>query len=290
MRVLALFLIVLLTSCDRASETSAVGSTAGTAVSADGVSIAYEVLGEGEPALVFVHGWAGYRREWTSQMTHFADGYRVVAIDLAGYGESGDARRQWTMGAFGEDVAAVVKQLGIARAVLIGHSMGTPVILEAARRLPEEVVGLVPVDMLQDVERQHSNEQIEERVAGSLALVANPSRESLSEAYGPRVDAAFVDEYFQYCTNSSQRGWEESLREVLVWMTNEQRSVLREIEAPVYSINSDRTPTNLALARRYLASFDARIIEGVGHSVHLEAPDEFNSALEEVLAEWSPAN
>ncbi|MFC2164721.1 alpha/beta fold hydrolase [Acidobacteriota bacterium] len=64
--------------------------TVDNAISADGVSIAYEVRGKGEPALVFVHGWAGKRNDCDSQMTYFSDNHKVVAIDLASFGESGN--------------------------------------------------------------------------------------------------------------------------------------------------------------------------------------------------------
>ena len=114
------------------------------AISADGVSIAYEVRGEGEPALVFVHGWSNNRNTWEAELAHFSQKYKVVAIDLAGFGASGNNREKWTMGAFGEDVAAVIKQIGLDDAVLIGHSMGGPVILEAAKRIPESITVTCP--------------------------------------------------------------------------------------------------------------------------------------------------
>ena len=114
---------------------------------------------------------------------------------------------------------------------------------------------------------------------------AEPTREGLSIWFGPGVDSTLIDEYADYCKESSQRGWEESLREVLSWVSDEQLSVLQETEVPVYCINSDHTATDLELARRYVESFDVRIIEGVGHSIHWEVPAEFNRVLSEVLGE-----
>jgi len=68
-----------------------------TAISADGISIAYEVRGEGELALVFIHGWCCDRSYWNEQLPHFSQKYKVVAIDLAGHGESGLNRKEYTM-------------------------------------------------------------------------------------------------------------------------------------------------------------------------------------------------
>ena len=114
--------------------------------SADGVPIHYDVQGNGPPALLFVHGWCCDHHVWDGQVDHFAPHYTVVRPDLAGHGASGRDRAHWTMEAFGGDVAAVVEQLGLDQVVLIGHSMGGAVIVEAARRLPDAVIGLVGAD------------------------------------------------------------------------------------------------------------------------------------------------
>src|SRR5215207_9678852 len=102
----------------------------------DGVELAYEVHGVADPdalTLVFVHGWAGERAYWEHQVAFFSDRYRVVALDLAGHGESGLGRTDWDLPAFGDDVVAVVDAVGIQRAVLVGHSMGGDAVVFAAR-------------------------------------------------------------------------------------------------------------------------------------------------------------
>jgi pimeloyl-ACP methyl ester carboxylesterase len=119
--------------------------------SSDGVPIGYEVHGSGTPALVFVHGWSCDRSYWRGQVDAFAARHRVVTVDLAGHGASGAGRSAWTMPAFGEDVVAVVAELGLDDLVLddlvlVGHSMGGDVIVETALRLPGQVLGLVWVD------------------------------------------------------------------------------------------------------------------------------------------------
>src|SRR6266511_936859 len=113
-----------------------------TAVSADGLPVGFEVRGRGAPALVFVHGWSCDHRYRKSQLSHFAERHRVVVIDLAGHGESGSGRREWSMPAFGADVVAVADQLGLERTVLIGHSMGGDVVVAAALAMPTRVAGL----------------------------------------------------------------------------------------------------------------------------------------------------
>ncbi len=123
----------------------------GTVRSADGTPIHYLVDGSGEPALVLIHGWACDASYWDNQVPAFAATHRVVRVDLAGHGASGAQRARYTVQAFGEDVRAVVEQEKLGRVILVGHSMGGDVMLEAARLLPGKVLGLVAVDTLHDV-------------------------------------------------------------------------------------------------------------------------------------------
>ena len=130
-------------------------------VSADNARICCNVQGDGDPALVFVHGWSCDKDYWRAQAAHFAKNHKVVTVDLAGHGESGLDRREWTIEAFGEDVAAVVKKLDLGRTILIGHSMGGPVIVAAARQMPGRVIGLVGVDTFRRIEEEVTEEQLD---------------------------------------------------------------------------------------------------------------------------------
>src|SRR5437764_14509369 len=118
----------------------------------DGVNLVCEVRGQGDTALVFLHGWCGDRAYWKHQADAFAADYRVVTLDQAGHGESGKDRKAWTAGGLAGDVEAVVKALGLRRVILVGHSMGGQVALLAAKRMPETVVAVIGVDTLQNAE------------------------------------------------------------------------------------------------------------------------------------------
>src|SRR5215216_3552700 len=118
----------------------------------DGLEIVCELRGQGDTALVFLHGWCGDREYWKNQVGPFVADYRVVTLDQAGHGESGKDRKAWTTAGLAGDVEAVVKGLGLKRVILVGHSMGGPVALLAARRMPGTVVAVVGVDTLQNAE------------------------------------------------------------------------------------------------------------------------------------------
>jgi pimeloyl-ACP methyl ester carboxylesterase len=164
------------------------------AKSTDGLPIQYEVQGSGTPALVFVHGWCCDRHVWDRKVGHFAPHYTVVRLDLAGHGASGRTRTRWTMEAFGQDVAAVVEQLGLEQVVLIGHSMGGAVIVEAARRLPATVIGLVGAETWHDLGHALTPEQIAGFLAPFRADFAEATRTFARSMFVPASDVTLTEE------------------------------------------------------------------------------------------------
>jgi len=107
------------------------------AISSDGVKISFDQQGKGEPVIIFVHGWSNNKSVWDAQMAHFSEKYRVIAVDLPGFGESGYNRTNWTMASYGEDVAGVIKKLNLKQVVLVGFCSGAYNIIETAKRVPK---------------------------------------------------------------------------------------------------------------------------------------------------------
>lgn len=105
----------------------------------------YQASGKGEEALIFVHGWTCDLSFWRAQVGDFP-AVRVVALDLPGHGRSDKPQVNYTMDYFARSIEAVMRDAGVKRAVLVGHSMGTPVIRQFYRLYPEKTLGLVIVD------------------------------------------------------------------------------------------------------------------------------------------------
>jgi pimeloyl-ACP methyl ester carboxylesterase len=117
-----------------------------SAASVDGVPIAWRRYGQGETAVVLIHGWAEDATIWRAQIPALSAHYTVVTLDLGGQGASGTNRQSWTLLSFAQDVAAVVAKLPNAHIVLVGHGMGGPVALAAAPLSGARVAGLVGVE------------------------------------------------------------------------------------------------------------------------------------------------
>lgn len=290
---LIILLVILLCfpfACQQSEEVAAgkevePAITVDNVISADGVSIAYEVRGEGKPAVVFIHGWSNKRSIWDVQMAHFSPKYKVVAIDLAGFGDSGNNREEWTMEAYGKDVAAVLDKLKLREAVLIGLSMGAPVVIETAELSPENITGIVLVDFLQDIETKYTEEFIEDNNKTLMDFATDLSLEKIKPFFINNKDE-LADRYVSMVKDVPKIGWSESIKNVWLWCNDECTKSLQQIKAPVTSINADQIPTNIEAFKTYVPSFKVKIIPGVGHFVPWEAPDEFNRLLEEAIQEF----
>lgn len=251
------------------------------AVGADGIPIHFETNGAGRPALVFVHGWSCDRSHWRYQVPAFADRHQVVTVDLAGHGESGGGRREWTMPAFGGDVAAVVDRLGLDDVVLVGQSMGGDVIVEAALLLGDRVRGLVWVDTYSSLDERRDPEEIEAFAVPFRQDFVSATRALVGRLFVPSSDPALVEEV---AAQMSSRPPDIAIDALEHAVSNEGPAAagLRRLTAPVVSIHPAFRPPDVGSLREY--GVRAIVMEDVGHWPMLEDPARFNALLEEILA------
>ena len=108
--------------------------------------IHHVATGAGRPPLVFVHGFACAHTDWDAQVAHLSPRHRTVAVDLRGHGASPGAAEDCSIERYGADVAEVMRALALPPAVLVGHSMGCRVVIEAALQAPAHAAGVILVD------------------------------------------------------------------------------------------------------------------------------------------------
>jgi pimeloyl-ACP methyl ester carboxylesterase len=112
----------------------------------DGVTLWHEEHGSGDPAIVFIHGYACDHTQFDHQVARFSPRHRTLAVDLRGFGRSDAPVQDYTMEGFADDVAWQARQAGLERAVFVGHSMGGVVAAMIGHRHPELVAGVVILD------------------------------------------------------------------------------------------------------------------------------------------------
>jgi pimeloyl-ACP methyl ester carboxylesterase len=186
------------------------------------------------------------------------------------------------MEAFGKDVASVVEKLGLGRVVLVGHSMGGPVIIEAAAQMPERVIGLVGADTFLDLERKYTAEQIDAFLAPFKADFGERTSKLVRGIFLADADPELVEWVVRdMCSARPEVGI--SAMQGLASFDAEE--ALRQVRKPIYCINSDMRPVNVEGGRRYAQSFEVKFMSGVGHFVMLEDAETFNRLLSETIEE-----
>ncbi len=250
----------------------------GTVASPDGVRIHYETTGKGRPALVLVHCWTCDSTFWHDQVARLSKNRQVVTLDLAGHGRSGRTRKDYTMEAFGRDVKAVADALKLDRMVLVGHSMGGAVILEAAKRLGGRVVGLVPVDTLLDVEQSSDPKETDAVMAKMQADYKGQTTAFIRQyLFAPTTPPAVADRILAQTTTFPAEIAISALRNN--W-NYKAAPAFDAVKVPIVAVNGDRFPTNFDANRRHAPQFDALIMKGVGHYPMLEDPARFGDLLD----------
>ncbi|MCD4779969.1 MAG: alpha/beta hydrolase [Candidatus Omnitrophica bacterium] len=250
----------------------------------DQTIISYHVSGKGEVALIFVHGWSCDSRYWQYQIPYFSQRYKVITVDLAGHGHSGLDRSNYTMRAFGEDVQAVVNQTQSQKVILIGHSMGGSVIAEAANLIPQKVAGIIGIDTMQNVSARYSQEDYLTFVQPLKADFKNNTPDFVRSMFIDGTDPSLVD-WVTTDMSAAPPSVAISAIDNLFgeYMRGQAAEPFHPLKIPVWALNTDLWPTDIAANRKVIQQFDAVIMEDCGHFLMLEKPEEFNRRLDKII-------
>jgi pimeloyl-ACP methyl ester carboxylesterase len=253
---------------------------------ADGLPLYCELRGQGDTALVFVHGWCGDHAYWKNQADEFAKKYRVVTLDQAGHGQSGKNRQLWKVADLARDLETIVKELGLKRVILVGHSMGGPVCLMAAKRLPGTVVALIGVDTLQNAEFKMP----EETAKGFLQMFETNFAGTVEGMFGSMLSEK-VDPELKKWLGDKAAAQDQKMAMGLMrdMLSLDTLTLFKEAKVPIRCINSAGgyqffRPTEPEINKKY-GDFAVVTIADVGHYPMLEKPAEFNKMLADVLKE-----
>jgi pimeloyl-ACP methyl ester carboxylesterase len=249
-------------------------------IAPDGTHVQYHVYGTAEPALVFIHGWSGDSNYWREQVPEFKKKYTVVTVDLAGHGGTDGSRGDWSMARFGQDVATALAAVPNRQLVLVGHSMGGLVAIEAARLLKGRVIGIIGVDAFKTIGAPlPSAAQLDAAVKPFEANCIGHTREVVAKHFfAPGANQELANKVAYDMSLSPPRVAIPVMRAVLSY---DFAAPLKEVSAPIVAINSDLgEPVNELRIRKVLPRFRAVVIPGDGHFLMMEDPERFNPALE----------
>jgi sigma-B regulation protein RsbQ len=244
------------------------------AASVDGAEIHSITAGSG-PTIIFVHGWTCDTSSWREQMPAFDDDYRVIALDLPGHGLSeSPAGAKLSMDLFARAIEAVRAEAGAGQVVLVGHSMGAPVIRQYAIRYPERVAGLVAVDGPLDL-----------GVLGAVGQLPTPTpevREAMIRGmFVPETPPALQQHILQMMLGASEATAAGAM--AAMFDPSIRTDDVIDVPALVVVAGSNAVPDPASL-RRVVPRAETAQVPGTGHFLMMEKPAEFNALLAGFLA------
>jgi pimeloyl-ACP methyl ester carboxylesterase len=256
----------------------------------NGVELAYEDVGEGEP-IVFSHEFGGDRRSWHAQVGYFSRWYRCVAYNHRGFPpssvpESPDAYSQEILV---EDLRALLDHLRIDRAHLVGLSMGGNVVLNFGLRYPDRCRSLVVAGTGSGTVDREQWQRDTER---NIATLTNEGIEPFVERYGrgptrlqlerkdPRGFAEFLANFKEHSALGSAltlRG--VMLRRPTIFALKERLNAQRVPTLVVTGDEDDPCVEPALFMKREIPSAGLLVMPRTGHTLNLEEPQLFNAAL-----------
>lgn len=250
----------------------------------NGVGLAYRDSPGTRVPVVLIHGWCCDASFFEPQMAFLATkGHRVIAPELRGHGHSDTPQGAYGMQLFADDVAWMLRELRIEKAVVMGHSMGGIVAFDIAARYPELVKSVVMIDS--SVTRPSSSHDAVTRICQQLS---GPDRLKVLRDY---VDAALF-----LPTDDPTRREDLTVRmqatqphvvvAALEGLRDYDPSYARgKVVAPSLYIAADETParTEMPALRELIPHMQTGQTVGSGHFCQLEVPDQVNAMLDRFL-------
>lgn len=235
--------------------------------------------GKGKEALIFVHGWTCDATFWRKQTAAFP-GKRVITLDLPGHGQSDKPQTDYTMDYFARSIEAVMRDAKVERAVLVGHSMGTPVVREFYRLYPQRALALVIVDgALRPLMSKEQTDGFSKAMRANYTAVVPLMVDGMLT---PVKDTNLKTEI-----RTTMLGTPEHVGiSAMAGMTDEKNFAKDSIKVPVLAILAKSpfwTPDTESFLRSLAPNLEFHTMEGVSHFLMMEKPQEFNSMLQTFL-------
>jgi pimeloyl-ACP methyl ester carboxylesterase len=245
----------------------------------DGVMLAYEDLGAGEPPLLLVHGWGTERSLFAPLATWATQAHRVVAVDLCGFGESDAPVRDYSIATHADDLAFLCERLGLAAAVVVGHSMGGIVALDFAARYRAHVAATVLLEAMVVAP------DVIEGLRPVLAGVRSPDyRQFVARLITYLTGPAFDPER----RSRLVRGVQECPQHVLVAAMEaiiafDSAAAAARVTSPLLYVGTDVRYTDDERLRLLCPQLRTERLAGCGHYFPLEVPGQLHTVIDQFL-------
>jgi pimeloyl-ACP methyl ester carboxylesterase len=238
----------------------------------DGVPLFCRQGGEGDITLLFVHGWSCNQDFFAPQIAAATQHYRTLALDLAGHGRSGP-RSLHRVEAFADDVAILAAR-SEGPLILVVHSAGGRVACAAARRLGARLRGIIGFDCFQNLALPTPDPALVETRIAALEADFRSEVEGLVALFFRGVDSPVVKSWVSNQMTSTDPA--QAIAAFRAFSLFDAAAAVNGLSVPVRAFNSNGVLTDVDRIREIIPRFEATILEGKGHFLHLVAPQALN--------------
>ena len=254
----------------------------------DGIEIGYDDVGTGLP-IAFIHGFPHNRALWAPQVSALVDRARCIAFDLRGFGES-SKHGPFSIDQFADDLALLLRSLGIERAVVAGLSMGGYVALAFWRRHRAMVRALVLADTRAGADSDEAREKrlalIEvAKIRGSGAVADSQITGMIGKSTRAKRPA-LIDDVHRMLGSAPVDGIVGALEAMMQRV--DSTSTLATIDVPTLIVVGAEDvltpPSEAEILHEAIRGSRLEVIDHAGHVSNLERPAAFNHVLSEFLA------
>jgi len=250
-------------------------SAEGRFASFGGARVYFESYGEGDEAIVLVHGWAADAGIWRFQVPAFEKQFRVITLDLPGHGRSDAPERfSYDQAQLADSIEAVLRGAGVRRAVVVGHSMGAHVAVVFQQRHPDRVVGLALIDGFLRAPPPSPRH---------LALMAAFESRDFQTAMAAFIDSMMVPNTPEWIRLEAQRVARQTPYHVVLraakGLHRSRQPRLRRIHVPVLALmalTADSPKNQERWFRWRVDDCDYRVWANSSHFMMMEEPERFN--------------
>ena len=235
--------------------------------------------------IVFVHGFACTHADWRLQLEHFGADYPIFAPDLRGHGRTHARPEDCSIETFGSDVAALLDGKDLKGAVLVGHSMGCRVVLQACLNAPQRIAAIALIDGSFQGSRppvaMEEYPDVARNMFEQMFLAPGELGNAIIER-AVRLPASIGAALLTRMTRWDAASMERALAAVKVPLLVIQSTYLNAERKRVAIKAGESTPW-LDMVRRHAPHAQIEIITGVGHFPQLEAPEQVNKLLSALI-------
>jgi pimeloyl-ACP methyl ester carboxylesterase len=256
--------------------------------------IHHVVTCKGPSAGAFVHGFGCAHSDWDAQVVHLSQRHLTVAVDLRGHGASPGTAAECSIERFGADVAEVMQALAMPPAVLVGHSMGCRVVIEAALQAPAHAAGIVLIDGSQFASAM---EMTLRETFATLDGYSTLARRWFEDMFTVKSDPAVVASVVERAERLPRSLGEKLLLDMTRYDVSRLTTSLADLRVPVVAVQTtysneqrERRPMRKGQTTPYLEMLRARIpsvrieiIEDTGHFPQIDESGQTNALLDNFL-------